>query len=167
MSTKEYYQRYRQRNIESIRAKDRIRAKRNWDKNPAKQREYNHKQYIKHRQKRSEWGSLYVLAIKQKVINRYGGECKFCHAKDIACLSIDHINDDGANERRRFRLNNGTRWYRILLKSTIRTDLQVLCMNCQWRKRIHGPDHSKWPDINEPPGNFVLPPDRRIKYLPI
>ena len=96
-----------------------------------------------------------ILGTKQKVMDKYGGKCRFCTAKDIACLTIDHINDDGSEERRNGG-GYGIRFYRNLLKIPIRDDLQCLCINCQWRKRAYGPDPSKWPPIDEPT-HFILP----------
>lgn len=86
----------------------------------------------------------YEMQHKLIVMNKYGGKCKGCGNDDLACLSIDHIipistEDIIKNDEA------GIRFYRKLSKeSTIRSDLQVLCMSCQLRKRIYGPDISLW-----------------------
>ena len=36
---------------------------------------------------------------KNRVMKKYGGCCVFCHTRELAILTIDHVNDDGARER--------------------------------------------------------------------
>lgn len=78
--------------------------------------------------------------IKRKTMLMYGGCCAACKTRELAVLSIDHINDDGAKDR---RYKNRRFSYLNILKKK-RDDLQVLCMNCQWRKRIYGKKFSTW-----------------------
>jgi hypothetical protein len=80
---------------------------------------------------------------KRRLMDRYGGKCVACGVTELAVLTLDHVNNDGAEERR-----NGTRgfsWYGKLLKEGLRDDLQVLCANCQSRKRNYGGDFACWP----------------------
>lgn len=57
---------------------------------------------------------------------------------DIRSLSLDHIDNDGAEDRKR-RVGNhkgaGSWFYRILIKEGFPSGFQVLCMNCQFVKR--------------------------------
>lgn len=69
----------------------------------------------------------------------YGTNCP-CGESELAVLSIDHKFDTGADERRSNKKLLGIHFYRLLAKSPIRDDLQVLCMNCQYRKRFYGPN---------------------------
>ena len=85
------------------------------------------------------------LKLKADVMEKYGGYCAYCSSRELAILSIDHKNDDGAIKRG----NNeddpkSCNFYRLLLKTPRRNDLQVLCMACQWRKRAYGRDFSTW-----------------------
>lgn len=73
--------------------------------------------------------------LKDEVFTAYGGyTCACCRETIPAFLSIDHINDDGADHRRSI----GSDLYRWLIKHNFPEGFQVLCMNCQWGKRKHG-----------------------------
>lgn len=77
-------------------------------------------------------------------MKKYGGRCAVCGVTELAVLTIDHVNDDGAQERRDGG-SSGANFYKVLLSSERRDDLQVLCMNCNTRKRTYGPDLTTWP----------------------
>ena len=84
------------------------------------------------------------LRNKVKVLTLYGGCCAnpSCGTTELAILSIDHINDDGYLERRSH--SSGQHLYRKLVNKPRRSDLQILCHNCQVRKRLYGADFSTW-----------------------
>lgn len=58
----------------------------------------------------------------------------------IDALSIDHINNDEAEERKRLYKKNvgfsANTFYRRLINNNYPEGYQVLCMNCQWIKRL-------------------------------
>lgn len=70
--------------------------------------------------------------LKQVVYDHYGWTCATCGISDERVLSIDHINNDGGIQRRKIRGNTFLKW---IIKNNFPTDLQILCMNCQWIKR--------------------------------
>lgn len=71
--------------------------------------------------------------LKDEVIGHYGGKCACCGETEMAFLTIDHINNDGASHRRSLGvLAINYRWYK---KSGYPDGFQVLCMNCNWAKR--------------------------------
>ncbi len=75
------------------------------------------------------------LKLKMEVLTHYGGgllQCAHCDDKRIDCLSLDHINNDGYEHRKRIGSVN---IYRLLKKQGYPDGYQVLCMNCQWIKR--------------------------------
>ena len=77
-------------------------------------------------------------AIKLKVLSFYGGGkavCTQCEEGRTDCLSIDHINGDGAIQRRE-NGKQGTALYQWLIKNKYPPGYQTLCMNCQWIKRF-------------------------------
>lgn len=90
------------------------------------------------------WFSAYHRHNKEEVIKSYGGHCLICGEIDPAVLTIDHIFDDGAEERKiRY---SGASFYRFLKKQGFPKDrYQLLCMNCNFRKRVYGPDPKIWP----------------------
>jgi hypothetical protein len=81
--------------------------------------------------------------IKALVFAYYGGYvCACCGETERMFLSIDHINNDGADFRRRelgARNRAGNTTYRWLVKKNFPAGYQVLCMNCNHGKRMnHG-----------------------------
>lgn len=65
---------------------------------------------------------------KLQTLEMYGGECACCGEKNPWFLTIDHINRDGAEERRQIGKGRVPS-YSTYLKEK-RDDLQVLCFNC-------------------------------------
>jgi hypothetical protein len=79
--------------------------------------------------------------LKRRCMDGYGGRCICCGTAVLAFLTIDHINDDGAAQRTSGRLpsgGSGNAFYRWVVNHDFPKDLQCLCFNCQWGKRIHG-----------------------------
>jgi hypothetical protein len=58
-------------------------------------------------------------------------------------LTIDHVMDDGAAER---RTQNRNIYHRLYKTANIPLDrYQILCLICNHKKRIFGPDPTRWP----------------------
>ncbi len=86
------------------------------------------------------------LNYKKLALEKCGGAiCIGCGQTNIYALSIDHINNDGAEERKGYKnkktaegktSGNGTGmpFYHLIINSSKRDDLQVLCMSCQFIK---------------------------------
>ena len=81
---------------------------------------------------------LYRLNIKKRVIGHYSPKliCKRCGFSDLRVLTIDHIKGDGARHRSNIGKAAGGEFYRWLIKNNFPKGFQILCMNCQWIKRI-------------------------------
>ena len=63
-----------------------------------------------------------------------GGKCSHCDFNDSRALQIDHVNGNGADDRREF----GEAMYtKNFLKRVLASPgkYQVLCANCNWIKR--------------------------------
>ena len=65
------------------------------------------------------------------VINGYGGKCIFCGSVDR--LHIDHVNGDGAKDRK-LNGNTGTSALRIIVKNSFPKEYQLLCDSCNYAK---------------------------------
>lgn len=91
----------------------------------------------------------YVLKLKKIVLTHYSNGHIKCmlHQKyfpmddpitDIRVLTIDHINGNGAKQRKKIgkALSSGHPFYRWLRNNNYPNGYQVLCMNCQFIKRI-------------------------------
>jgi len=76
-----------------------------------------------------------ALRVKIEVLTHYGNGklvCVQCGFNDIRALSIDHINGDGAIQKRLYHRNHIHRWLKL---NNFPLGYQTLCMNCQWIKR--------------------------------
>lgn len=68
---------------------------------------------------------------RRVVFEHYGKKCVRCGEDDIRVLSIDHINNDGAQHRKKL---DGKPLYPWLIKNEFPEGFQVLCRNCNWLK---------------------------------
>ncbi len=76
--------------------------------------------------------------LRMEVFNHYGGAiCKCCGETMFFALSLDHIENNGAAERRMLReqgISSGIRFYSWLKRSGFPEGYQVFCMNCNVAK---------------------------------
>ena len=63
-------------------------------------------------------------------------QCAQCRIHDIDVLTIDHIHNNGAVERRTLKKYGGIDFYRHLRKNGYPDGYQVLCMNCNLKKEV-------------------------------
>lgn len=77
--------------------------------------------------------------IKRQAILHYGDRCSCCEEAEMDFLTLDHVNDDGA-EHRRETGKQGSNFYRWLVKNNFPDDyeLRVLCFNCNNGRRVAG-----------------------------
>lgn len=117
ISTKEYMRIYRVKNREKI-------------------RKLNKKWRINNLERRKELNRQERIRLKKSVVEHYSNgrmECINCNFDDLRALQIDHIDNNGAEERRKLfgsRLCAGTTFYRWLRKNDYPIGYQVLCANC-------------------------------------
>jgi uncharacterized Zn finger protein (UPF0148 family) len=76
---------------------------------------------------------------KDAAYKAYGGyRCACCGVTGECFLTIDHVNNDGA-EMRNNRVHGHSGWfYGWLRRNGYPAGFQILCWNCQWGKKIHG-----------------------------
>jgi len=85
---------------------------------------------LKQKQKRREY--------KKIVFDHYGNKCFHCGFSDIRALQIDHVNNNGAEERKQ----NGGQWfsgwhfYKYLIDNKLPEGYQTLCANCNMIKQL-------------------------------
>lgn len=105
--------------------------------------------------------------IKKEVFNAYGGACVCCGLDDWRFLSIDHIHNDGAEERRELygAKNNGLSgggghifYVRLRQLGFPKGRHQLLCHNCNMAKQVFGicphQDNSVGEPIVKPKTNY-------------
>ena len=75
------------------------------------------------------------VKLRLDMIKDYGGKCVDCGIIDVDVLDIDHVNNNGAEHRRKNLY--GYNLYRYLKKLGFPKDeYQLLCRNCNWKKEI-------------------------------
>lgn len=92
--------------------------------------------YQKNRAKADINAKNYHRRLKQIVVYGYGGKCAICGIDDIDVLTIDHVNDNGAQQRKeRGRSREmGHGLLTRLRNECFPSEYQVLCANCNMRK---------------------------------
>jgi hypothetical protein len=95
------------------------------------------KQRIKDWQKKNpEAVKRYQYNLKLEVLTHYGSKppkCACCGETEVRFLSIDHINGDGHEHRRKIG-GNGSHLYYWLKKNSYPEGFQVLCYDCNFSK---------------------------------
>ena len=80
------------------------------------------------------------LFLRLQILEHYGKEGKLlccwdgCGVVDPDMLTIDHIENDGAEDRRNH--NSGVEFMRKLKKNGFPDGYQTLCWNHQWKKEM-------------------------------
>lgn len=87
---------------------------------------------------RNERQKGYYDKTKMLVFDHYGNKCACCAETNFLFLTIDHINNDGNVHRH----PNGQKISGVLLYSKIKNagfpdTYQILCMNCNFGKRMN------------------------------
>ncbi len=80
--------------------------------------------------KRSKYHRNRAEAVKSHLIELYGGCCQCCGEKNPKFLVFDHINNDGKSDRAKLGVHSGTHFKFKLIKVEKRTDIRILCFNC-------------------------------------
>lgn len=145
---RKYQEKWREENRDKVRKYQREYYWRNRDKIRKR----------KNKQNQNNEQSYFVRARRYhrqriEILKRYGGKhpkCNWCGEERYECLQIDHINDDGAQERK--ERDGGENFYYWLTKQPYQPDkYQVLCANCNHIKRIRGniPQQKGFKNIDE------------------
>jgi len=93
-------------------------------KNKDKNREYQKIWARKHRKNRRNR----TRKLRKKVLEKLGGKCIYCGCDNFIALEINHKNNDGGIERRKYC--HKSFYYAILNGSREITDLELTCRIC-------------------------------------
>jgi hypothetical protein len=74
--------------------------------------------------------------LKQEAIEAYGGVCKCCGESNRFFLTLDHINNDGHEHRK--RLGSSKQIYTHLRREGWPDYVRLLCFNCNLGRAING-----------------------------
>ena len=85
--------------------------------------------------------------LKLQVIAGYGGECACCEIRIYEFLSVDHVKERGADERRRLGKNatSSGSLYRKIIRENFPDTYRILCYNCNMSLGFFGycPHHPR------------------------
>jgi hypothetical protein len=82
-----------------------------------------------------------ILMMKDKCYEKYGYKCNCCGETIKQFLTLDHINNDGANHRKLMKHESdgsGKQLYCWIIKNNFPPIFQVLCYNCNIGKYLNG-----------------------------
>jgi hypothetical protein len=147
----DYYSKHREQIVERCRKyrvenREKIKTQRHerYETHKKSENKQSQKNYEKHKERILKQHKERRASIKLRVLTHYGGnpphcQCKGCYYLDHDCptqfLTIDHINNDGAEHRKQIGEHTIYHW---LIKHNFPEGYQVLCMNCNWAKRLNG-----------------------------
>lgn len=140
--------RYRERNREKFNQRMRDWRDANRDKAREHAREWRNRKIANGtpeevaalRAAESEKTKRAQAVCRDQVFAAYGGyRCNCCGENEPMFLSIDHVDNNGAQERKAgLYSGSGYGFYRWLRKTGFPPGYQVLCMNCQVGKHKNG-----------------------------
>lgn len=81
-------------------------------------------------------GRNWLLRQKATVIAAYGGKCECCGEKEPTFMTIDHINNDGAEHRKSMKTNRIHSW--LIKNGFPKQGFRLLCFNCNMGRRVNG-----------------------------
>lgn len=95
----------------------------------------NHLKFLNSRPRGESRSMKWLRKLRHEVLKYYSNppKCAECDISNIEVLTIDHINDDGAEHRRKFKIKNLYRW---LKKNDYPPGFQILCQNHNIGKEI-------------------------------
>jgi len=76
------------------------------------------------------------LELRKQVLSHYGAQCVCCGEYNNEFLTIDHIYGNGQNHRK--EIGGSDKLYRWIIRNDFPSDLQILCMNCNFAKGVYG-----------------------------
>jgi len=113
---------------------------------PERYRSYNRKHWARHGEVKRKTKKESHQKLKAQVFAAYGGfRCVCCGETEPSMLTIDHVNNDGAEHRKRLGLGklkqtkpDSATFYHWLRKNGYPAGFQVLCYNCNISKHRNG-----------------------------
>jgi hypothetical protein len=89
-----------------------------------------------HRQRCNDNSISYWRNFRRLVYDHYGHKCNCCGETEEMFLTVDHINNTGADHRR--AIGKGNQIHKYIVEHDYPNDFQILCMNCNLGKSRNG-----------------------------
>ena len=97
---------------------------------------YSRAWHKENRERSKAKSKRFNAALKTEVLEHYGNVCVCCGESVSQFLTLDHINNDGAEQRK--TTGSGTNFYLWAKRSGYPDDLEVLCFNCNCGRQVNG-----------------------------
>lgn len=141
---------YRQENLERLREQSR-----RWKANNRERHRESSRRYARENAEAiSAKLKAKRRALKQAILNAYGGVCACCGETTYEFLTLDHTNGDGAEHRRLLNAAKGrsNKVYQDLIDRGFPPGFRVLCFNCNSALGFYGycPHHPPDPSAARP-----------------
>lgn len=86
--------------------------------------------------RRAQLHREYCQRTKILVFEHYGGvKCADCGEEDEVVLTVDHVGGGGNQHRKRLK-TPGSRFYQWLRTNNYPNGYEIVCRNCNWRRRM-------------------------------
>ncbi len=105
------------------------------------QKKYHDRIYSENPQEHITRAKNHSAKNKDLVFDFYGRICNCCGEIEQVFLTIDHVNNDGSEDRKMNYI--GHRLYQKIVTENFPDKYQILCMNCNWAKRYGECPHKK------------------------
>lgn len=92
--------------------------------------------YERNKDKLTSGMKRYYRKLQSIVLMHYGNQCACCGENQTMFLTIDHMDNDGAEHRKKIGI--GHIFYRWLIDHDFPNNFQILCNNCNSGKHRNG-----------------------------
>jgi len=95
--------------------------------------------YQDNKEKVKKAANKYHRQMKERLFTHYSNgvpKCARCGITDLDILCIDHVNGGGHQHRLRIGITSGYKFYLWLIREGYPDGFQVLCFNCNIKKRM-------------------------------
>ena len=79
---------------------------------------------------------LYIAFLRTIIIDAYGGKCSCCGESNVCFLSIDHIDNNGAEERLIYK--GQSTFYNKIINEHFPATYRLLCHSCNLGRYFNG-----------------------------
>ena len=133
----EAQKRYRDKNKELLKERKRAEYQRNKEQYKKNSSIYRKENKEKVNALNARWRSEFWPSLRKELIKEYGGRCACCGETEPLFLDLDHIKNNGAEDRKK-RGNNQRLMVFLKRNNWPKEDYQLLCCNCHHGRHRNG-----------------------------
>ena len=101
-----------------------------------RENERRNKWRIEHSERTNDQRRSKHTERKELIVAEYGGKCACCGESDFRFLTIDHVGNNGSEERKQGI--RASRLYYKIIREQFPATYQILCYNCNCAKGVYG-----------------------------